>query len=375
MADLKPIAQEAKAWLFDAAAPLWATSGVSANALFEEQIGIDGKPVIKIRRMKVQARQIYSFCEIGQLGWNGPWREIVERALDRLLKTARRSDGFFVHELALDGSVSDDRADLMDHAFVLFALAYAARALKRPRLLQLAHELMDLIEARWSNPCGGYDEGEAVSALPRRQNPHMHMFEAMLALYDTNGEQRWHDAAEAIARLCASHFIDPQSRTLCEYFTATWQPAGADGLIVEPGHCYEWAWLMQRDPANTTRVGLAEGLMSFAGAHGIDRKRNVAIYEVMTDGSPKDISARLWAQTERLKASLARWRRTRNPADAQEAAAAYRGLAQYLAMPVPGTWRDRMLADGSFVQEPAPASSLYHIVCALSELIVTAAKS
>ena len=369
MSDLGSVAREAKAWLLDHAAPLWATAGVTSDGLFAEAIDLTEKPVATPRRMKVLARQIYSFCEIGLLGWSGPWREIVERALEKTLKPLRRGDGLFVHTIALDGTVADARADLMDHAFILFALAYAARALKRSELVTLAHEIMDLIEARWSNAHGGYDEGEAVSALPRRQNPHMHMFEAMLALYDTSGESRWHNAADAISNLCARRFIDPESGALREYFTSHWEPAGSDGRIVEPGHCFEWAWLMQRNPHDPVRIELADGLMSFARRYGIDRARNVAIYEVMTDGTLRDNSARLWAQTERLKAALPRWRRTKERAEATEIVAAYRGLAQYFDTPIAGAWRDRMLANGAFNQEPAPASSLYHIVCAISELV------
>ncbi len=33
-----------------------------------------------------------------------------------------------------------------------------------------------------------------------------------------------------------------------------------------------------------------------------------------------------------------------------------------------GLWRDKMMADGTFVEEAAPASSFYHIVCAIYEL-------
>jgi mannose-6-phosphate isomerase len=43
-------------------------------------------------------------------------------------------------------------------------------------------------------------------------------------------------------------------------------------------------------------------------------------------------------------------------------------LLRYLDTPVAGLWRDRMQLDGSFVDEPAPASSFYHIVCAIAEL-------
>jgi mannose-6-phosphate isomerase len=42
---------------------------------------------------------------------------------------------------------------------------------------------------------------------------------------------------------------------------------------------------------------------------------------------------------------------------------------------VPGPWRDKPKPDGAFVEETPPASSFYHIVCAIAEMdrVVTAA--
>ena len=51
-------------------------------------------------------------------------------------------------------------------------------------------------------------------------------------------------------------------------------------------------------------------------------------------------------------------------------------LATYLDTPIRGLWRDRLDASGSFIEEPAPASSLYHLVgaaLALSRLTERAA--
>jgi mannose-6-phosphate isomerase len=49
------------------------------------------------------------------------------------------------------------------------------------------------------------------------------------------------------------------------------------------------------------------------------------------------------------------------------AAAGAEGLMAYLRTPVPGVWRDKMQPNGDFIDEPAPASSFYHIVCAIVE--------
>ena len=110
----------------------------------------------------------------------------------------------------------------------------------------------------------------------------------------------------------------------------------------------------------------------FARRHGLDHGRGVAINEVMIDGSIRNPAARLWPQTERLKAALARLRRTGEDEERAEVAAAYAGLVKYLETPARGAWRDKLLADGSWIEEPAPGSSMYHITCALAELIDTA---
>ena len=86
---------------------------------------------------------------------------------------------------------------------------------------------------------------------------------------------------------------------------------------------------------------------------------------------PLDPVARLWPQTERIKAALLLAGEDR---DAQVAAACG-GLQLYTDAAPPGLWRDRLRPDGVFVEEPAPASSFYHIVCALIALFAAAEAS
>ena len=88
--------------------------------------------------------------------------------------------------------------------------------------------------------------------------------------------------------------------------------------------------------------------------------------------SPHSRQARLWPQTERLKAALALAAQARDGEDRQAceraALSAAEGLSHYLDTQVPGLWHDKMRADGTFVTEPSPASSLYHIVCGIQNL-------
>ena len=373
-ASLETIAAHAREWLFEAAADLWRAEPDSGTPLFPERLSLHGEKHACPHRLFVQARHVFSYCELGRLGWKGPWREMVHANVDFLVERGRRADGFYIHRFDHKGEVFDRRADLYDQAFMLLALAHAGQALKRPKLFAVAEELGDALEQAWRLPHGGYFEGEIAVCPPYRQNPHMHLLECFIALHHATGAPRWRRDAQHLAGLSARSFLHGETGALLEYFDVELRPLeGEDGRVVEPGHCFEWAWLFERlaewDAPDAT--GISDRMAEFGRRHGLDPVRGVAINEVLTDGSVRNAAARLWPQTERLKAALARYRRTGAEAERAEAAAAYAGLVKYFETPRRGAWRDKFLADGSWIEEPAPGSSMYHITCALAELIDT----
>jgi mannose/cellobiose epimerase-like protein (N-acyl-D-glucosamine 2-epimerase family) len=364
-------AREGLGWLLDFAAPLWAPSAYRFGQLFPERMSVEGAPQECPHRLFVQARQVYSFCVIGRAGWNGPWREYVRQGVELLVNRGRRPDGLYIHKFALDGGRFDSRADLYDQAFTLLALAHAGSALRREEFFAIAEALDDTLEEKWRLPHGGYFEGELAECPPFRQNPHMHLLEAFIALYEGTGADRWRVRAQHLTNLCAKFFVDSRSGALLEYFDERLQPLdGPEGRVVEPGHCFEWAWLFEVSASwlGPEAIRLSDGLTSFARRFGIDQDRGVAFNEVSKDGTALNRDARLWPQTERLKAALARFRRLGDTVEKSEAALAYKGLVKYFDTPKRGAWRDKLRADGSWAVEPAPGSSLYHISCALAEL-------
>ena len=356
---------ELRRWLFDAALPLWASAGRNpATGGFEEAIGWDGRAVETPLRARVQARQVYSFAVAGALGWTGPWREAVEGGLG-FISAYRRPDGLYRTKVARDGAPVDETAVLYDQAFFLFAGAAAARAFpERCGALEgqaLAH--LDALEAHFRHPSGGFRE---AAGHPFQSNPHMHLLEATMAWSELTGRARWGEVADRIAELCLTRFIDGETGALREIFDAHWRPApGEPGRIVEPGHQFEWAWLLKRWSAARGHAGAeaaARRLLEIGASFGVDPARGVAFNALDDRFAPLDPIARLWPQTERIKAALALG------AAAGEVAAACQGLQLYLDVRPKGLWRDRLTPEGSFVDEPAPASSFYHIVCALNEL-------
>jgi len=372
---LKEAAEESRAWLLGPVAPLWVVQKCGDGFLFPEQISAGGNRDNCPHRLRVQARHIYSYCMLGRLGWQGPWEEMVRGSAEFLLRRGRRSDGLYVHYFDADGKVLDSRADLYDQAFVLLALAHAGSLAGGEHFIAAAEALDATLESRWRLSGGNYFEGEVVTCPPCRQNPHMHLLESFIALEKVTGAARWRRKAEHLANLCVRYFIDASTGVLTEYFNTNLNPAAGDeGRIVEPGHCFEWAWLFEK-LALLGKAGageISDGLTDFARRYGIDRSRGVAINELLVDGTVRSAHARLWPQTERLKAALARLCRTGHDEERQEALDAYAGLTKYFNVPLHGTWRDKLMADGSWVDEPAPGSSLYHIVCALAELSHTA---
>ena len=115
----------ARTWLFEHTLPLWWEHGADhRDGGFHEMLDARGRPVGSPARLRTQARQIYVFAHAGALGWTGPWLHAMRHGLDFMLTRYRRPDGLF--RSTLDST--DNRVDLYDQAFVLFALAHAWRA-------------------------------------------------------------------------------------------------------------------------------------------------------------------------------------------------------------------------------------------------------
>lgn len=369
-------ARWARDWLFDAALPLWWQVGADPAGGFHEKIALDGEPVAAPRRLRVQARQTYAFIEGGRLGWQGPWREAARHGLSFLMRHYQRADGLYRGLVAPDGSPLDETADLYDQAFVLFALAHAYVAgIGSIEHVAAACALQAELEAQRAHPVVGFEEA-TPRVLPLRSNPHMHLLEAQLAWVAAGVDVPFEGVARAIVHLGATKLLDPLTGAIGEYYDGDWRFAeGSPGAVREPGHQFEWAYLFRRasDLLGVDHDVAADRLYTFGTRFGIVPDRRVAIFAVDAAGTPTDSRARLWAQTERLRTALVfalsasdTAARETFAADAREA---FEAIKAYLDVPVAGLWRDQWLADGAFLEEPAPASSFYHILSAFEVLL------
>jgi mannose-1-phosphate guanylyltransferase/mannose-6-phosphate isomerase len=352
-------------WLRTAALPLWATVGVDgATGGFREALTWNGAPADPRRRARVQARQAFVFASAAADGLPGPWLATARAGMGFYLSHARRSDGLYAATLDLAGGQSDPTPRLYEHAFVLLALAALQQA--DPADTAWGVEAAALKErlAGFRHAGGGFREAgdDAFQA-----NAHMHLFEAALAWEAAGGGRGWAALSDEIAELALGRFIDPAIGVLHEFFDAGWTPLAGEAGLIEPGHQFEWGWLLERwGAARGHEAGRAAARRLFAaGRRAWDPTRGVVSNAVWPDLSVRDPGARLWPQTEHLKAALIL-------GEDAAALAAANGLMAYLETPARGVWRERMRPDGGFLEEPAPATSLYHLFLAVRELARTA---
>lgn len=373
MQDLATLSRRFDDWLYTHALPLWWEKGADhVRGGFFDLLDQTGNPVDAPRRARVQARQSWVYGVAGEMGWTGPWRHAAEQGLGFLFKHQGRSDGQFSTKAAENGAVLDTTAFLYDQTFILLALAQLHKMNIDADAAETALKLLKSINAGRRHAAGGFVES---GEQPFQSNPLMHLFEAALAWCETGDHDgAWDELADELAELCLSRMIDPASGAVAEYYDAAWRPLPFGGAQhLSPGHQFEWAWLLGRWSRLHNYAGAHKAATRLfeTGTRGVDSVRQVAIFEMSLDFAITQPAARLWAQAERIKAALLLMETAKESERARyrdEAVAAAAALWRYLETPVPGLWRDRMTPDGKFIEEAAPASSFYHIICAISVL-------
>ncbi|HCY54938.1 MAG TPA: hypothetical protein DF715_05240 [Oceanicaulis sp.] len=347
-------------WLFGNVLPTWAKlSPDPVSGGFFENLDASGNPVKGAdMRGRVAPRQLFTYARAKTLGWNpdGLADSVIEHALDFLSGPARSPLGGWAHKISPDGTLKDQRRDLYDHAFV--ALAGAALASSSDdRGSHLALEAFGLIDTLFAVSSGeGWADTETGDGA-RYANPLMHLLEASLAWYEASGDPAALIRAERIALLFERHLFDPAMDAVGEIFNENWSSPGAQRI--EPGHCYEWAFLLSelervsgRDTASWQRR-----LVAFAERNGLV---NGLAIDAIGVAAPQ---CRLWPQLERLRAAplLA-------PETVDREKLLSRIFEDYLDHGAQWVWRDAISPEGSALNTHAPSSMLYHFMTAMAPL-------
>jgi mannose/cellobiose epimerase-like protein (N-acyl-D-glucosamine 2-epimerase family) len=362
-------------WLLERALPLWSTNGQDERGGFYDVLDLTGQPVMTERRCYVSARQVYVFSKATRLGWASTAE--AEHAYHFLISRFRKPDGLFARAYTHGSGSVDPGFDLYDQAFVVFALAAAAQSpLSVREAERLARDILLGLREGWAHPMGGFEEGNP-RILPLRANPHMHLLEAALEWTTVKGAEvePWEALADELVQLCVARMINPSTGALHEFFDGEWRFApGNMGRIVEPGHQFEWAWLLDRWASWRERpdvAAIARKMCLLAEDKGI--KGGAAINELWDGLTVKDGGSLLWPQTERIKAwsriAAEEWTAPEQEYLLERVLAATDGLEMFLKTPIPGLWYKQRDALGYYLAEVSPARLLYHIVCAIESLV------
>ncbi len=363
-------------WVVAKALPLWSTVGFDAGqGMFQERLDWSGAPQQTVaRRAMVQCRQIYVFAHAAHLGWLPEGGRLAEIAMDSLLgKFCDEHDpsGGFAFSVSGEGRVNSSVRDAYSHAFILFAIAWLYRLNRDPRLIGYADKTIAFIEVHLCDPVhGGLYDRAPIEDRSTRQNPHMHLLEAYIALEAAAPGRGYLERAGKLVEIFKSRLFLADPGVLLEYFAEDWSlhPDPLKRRIFEPGHHFEWVWLLSEyEKLTGDDLGpWIRPLNRIARRNGL-AENGLVFDELDADMSVLKRSHRIWPHTEGAKAGVAA-HSMGDSAAPQFAAAMLDALAgKFLDKPFAGGWIDHIGPDGAPLVDYAPASSLYHLFLAAAE--------
>ena len=356
-------------FITERALPLWASSGFDRQTdCFHERLEFSSAPVREVpRRLMVQARQIVVYARASLSKWYKDDQQCAERAFETACRRYRSPDENpgWVFSVLPDGSPADLTRDLYAHAFVLYMLAWMHKLTSDPSTLLIADTtLSDIDRIFVSGDQAGYFSRVPGRTDLREQNPHMHLFEALLALAETSGAERYLARAHKLIDLFDNALTDSASGTVREMFDAQWRPEQPPGEnSIEPGHQMEWIWLLREwERLTGSRADeRVHRLSRHATTFGIDKTKGFVRSVVREDGMVISNASRIWPQTEAIRA-LCREDPKGLVWPNLVSAITDNLFAVHLPGCLNGGWIDQANEKGESTIDYMPASSLYHLL-------------
>lgn len=342
--------------------PIWQGSGFdhTLRLPFEAVDPATHAPLHVTRyRAMACARQLFVFAQAGNAAH-------AATLFDSLCSRFRdpRHGGWF-YSVDAQGAPLDTTKDLYTHAFIVFACAAWHAASGDAAARTIAEDTAALIQDRFA-PQPGDARLDAArhadfssSGSGALQNPLMHLTEAWLAAADAFGDAAFDDALLRTAQAVERTFVDTATGCVAEL------PLGAADNRLEPGHQFEWFYLVDAAGARLAQTSLPDALArayAFAERHGVDTRTGAVCAALDAQGACIDATQRIWAQTEYLRAIATH-------GDAPVRAALPAQIARFATrFLTPQGWIECRSAAGDVARADMPSTTPYHLLSAYQAL-------
>jgi len=260
----------------------WVQHAVMPNGFIQENLDRQWKPWGQQREASLngQGRVLYSIAVGYEMsGGDQRYLDAITRAADFLLKMRDPEYGGYYNRVSPDLKVIDDTKTGFQ-SFAIYSLAHAGRVTKNEKYINAAIELFRELKTKMADGpfIGGNFKRDFSGPAPRRMMPgsagrggpgaaprpgsppgapprggfrmpegghslNLHMFEALLGLYEaTNSQEVWETIEAQLDHI--AQVFDYELGYLPEMYDANWKPVGTPGA--NPGHLFEWASLLSR---------------------------------------------------------------------------------------------------------------------------------
>ena len=343
--------------------PLWQGPGWNAElALPYEALSPAHQPLPPQRyRAMACARQLYVFASLID---DPAFPAAAERAaaLFRSLQSHFHDaeHGGWFYSIDPHGAPLDQRKDLYTHAFIIFACAHYWAKVREPLVESVLIAALRVVLEQFSTGNGLYEasldqDWSSLGSGPL-QNPLMHLAEAFLATLSVREDPTVQSALLALTDAMQQHFIEPVHNVMLE------KPRGAVDNWFEPGHQFEWLFLLASSPLlrGTALHGSLDRVFGFAEQVGVDPQTGAVCGMLAPDGTLRDGTQRIWAQAEYLRALTLR------PEGAERVQRQLLALQQRFLYT--GGWYECRDGQGNVSREDMPSTTPYHLATCYSGL-------
>ena len=357
--------------------PFWLSYGIDDIGGFQERLQLDLTPYRdeNKKRVLVQFRQIFVFSKAFELTKDSKYIDAAKSAVAFVLdKYWDKDRGGFFHALDLNLEVKHSNRNLYDHAFALFSFGHFYNVTKDNGVRDWIYDIHEFIQSKFKAELGYFEslnQDNVNISTTREQNPHMHLLEGYLCLYEFFGEKKYLDCSRELVQLFSEKMVDSKNGGVVEFFTQDWNNFDPElGDKIEPGHCYEWAWLLgefERLSSCSEYRQLTEKIYNFGFSFGQDTKFGGIFNEVSREGVVLDTNKRIWPETEAIKAHLAMYKLKGDDKYIQRALVQFDFLKEN-RLNENGSWSEHLKQDLSDATDVYPSTTAYHLLMAMLEL-------